>query len=77
MNEKQLLEIKGRIDQSKSKLLELKGRKEGLMDTLEKTWGCATVRQAEKKLDQLKKDLEELETQKQEGIEKLENKYEF
>ena len=77
MTEKQLLEIKEKIENSKSKLSELKGKKEGLMDTLKKTWNCITVKQAEKKLDTLKKELKELEMVKQKGIEKLESEYEF
>ena len=77
MTEKQLLEIKEKIENSKSKLSELKGKKEGLMDSLEKTWECTTINQAEKKLNALKKELKELEVVKQKGIKKLESEYEF
>jgi len=77
MTEKQLLDLKKEIDQSKTKLSELKGKKEALMDTLEKTYGCKSIKAAEKKLTQLKEKVESLEEEKQEGIKELEEHYDF
>ena len=77
MDKKQLLEIKEKIENRKPRLSELKGKGGSLMDVLKKSWGCPTVKQAEKKLGELKKELKGLEEAKQRGIEKLENEYEF
>ncbi len=77
MDKNELLELKEKIEKSKTKLSELKGRKLTLMDTLEKEWGCKTVKQAERKLDTMKQEIKELETKKEKGIKELEDEYEF
>ena len=77
MNEKQLLELKEQIDVSKSKLSELKGRKQVLTDTLKEKWGCSTVTQAETKMKELKEEIADLEDSKEEGIKTLEENYEL
>ena len=77
MNEKQLLELKEQIDASKSKLSELKGRKQVLMGTLKEKWGCSTVRQAEEKMQELKEKIADFEYSKEKGIKVLEENYEL
>ena len=77
MDEKQLMRLKEEIDTSKSKLSELKGRKQVLMGTLKEKWGCSTVRQAEEKMQELKEKIDDLEDSKEEGIKTLEENYEL
>lgn len=77
MNEKQLLELKEQIDVSKSKLSELKGRKQVLMGTLKEKWGCSTVSQAEEKMRKFKGEISDLEDRKEQGIKVLEENYEL
>lgn len=77
MTDQQLLDLKKEIDNSKIKLSELKGQKKVQMDTLEKKWGCKTVKQAERKLKQMKDNITDLQEQKEKGIKELEEQYEF
>ena len=77
MDEKQLMRLKEEIDTSKSKLSELKGRKQVLMGTLKEKWGCSTVTQAETKMKELKEKIADLEDSKEEGIKTLEENYEL
>ncbi len=77
MDKNELLELKEKIEQAKSKLSELKGRKITLIEALEKECECKTVKQAKRKLDIMKQEIEELETKKDKGIKELEEKYEF
>ena len=77
MNEKQLLELKEQIDASKSKLSELKGRKQVIMGKLKEKWGCSTVRQAEEKMQELKEKIADFEYSKEKGIKVLEENYEL
>jgi len=77
MDEKKLLELKEQIENAKTEVSELKGKKQGLMETLQKDWECSTVKQAEKRLVKMKSEIEELEKQKEKGIKQLENDYEL
>ena len=77
MTEKKLLEIKKEIESAKEELLKSKGRKQVLMDSLEKDFGCKTIDQAKKVYDKLKKEIGDLEARKEEKIEQLEEEYEF
>lgn len=77
MDESKLLKLKKQIDESKIKLAELDGRKKTLTETLKKTWKCSTVKEAEMKLESIKKEIEALEEKKQRKIKKLEEDYEF
>ncbi len=53
---KRLLEIKGQIDEAKSKSDKLQGTLEILQGQL-KQYGCKTLAEAKKKLDQMDADL--------------------
>ncbi len=77
MSENELLELKVQIDQAKEKLSELKGRKQILMDTLEKEWGCKTVKQAERRMNKVKQEKEALKEEEEKGIKELEENYDF
>ncbi len=77
MTENELLELKVQVDQAKEKLSELKGRKQTLMDTLDKEWGCKTVKQAGRKMNKVKQEKEALKEEEEKGIKELEENYEF
>jgi len=74
MNEKHLLELKEDIEQAKTKLAELKGREEYLMQQLELEWDCKTIEDAEEVLRTVEKEIEELDEQIEEGVKKIEEK---
>lgn len=77
MNDQDLLDLKKDIDNSKTKLSELKGQKHTQMEILERDFGCKTVKQAEKKLQQMKEKITDLEEEKEKGIKELEELYDF
>lgn len=72
----ELLDLKKQIDESRSKLSELKGKKQALMESLER-YGCKTLKEAKKKLAQLKTEIENLEEKRKDRVTKLEDDYEF
>lgn len=72
MNERDLLRLKEQIDEAKSKVSQLQGRKEYLMQQLKKDWDCTTIRQAQSKMEELKTAVTELDNQIKQGIAKLE-----
>ena len=63
MNEKELLELKEEIEEAKSEQSQLKGRLDGLLEQLQKDWGCKTIAEAEKKLKKLDEEIEQLQDQ--------------
>ena len=77
MNKDQLLELKDQIDAAKQQVSQLKGRKEYLMQQLKEQWNCSTVKEAEKRSKELTEEINTLDSQIQEGIKELEEKYEF
>ena len=50
MSDKELLELKKKIETSKQKASELKGKKEVLMGTLKKDYNCNTIGEATTKI---------------------------
>ncbi len=75
MNEKELLELKQEIERAKSKLSELKGRKEYLLQELYDKWGCRSLEEAQSKIDALNAEIDDLETTIEKEIGELENEY--
>ena len=75
MNERQLLDLKKKIDQTKSEISSLKGKQELLMQQLEQQFGCTTLKQAEKKAESLQVDIDNLDLQIKKGVQELESKY--
>lgn len=53
LTEQDLIDLKGEIDEAKTKVSELNGQKTALMKQLKETWGCDSLEQAEKKLGSL------------------------
>ena len=76
MNEaEKLLEMKEKIDKAKTDIERMEGRKEQLYKTLKKDFGCKTLKEAEKKLAEMNKDLDKKETILAAGVTGLEEKY--
>ena len=72
-----LLDLKQDIDNAKTEIAKLEGKKEALMKELKDQWKCTTVKQAEKKLAALEKEAGELGNQIEKGVTELEEKYEL
>ena len=72
-----IVELKADIDSAKAEISKLEGRKEALMAELKKDWKCTTLKQADDKTKSMGGDLEKIRKQKEEGIVKLEEKYEL
>jgi len=60
MTAEELLELKEKIDASKTQVAELEGRKKHLYEELEKNWECKTLEQAEKKVNTMQEDIDEM-----------------
>jgi septal ring factor EnvC (AmiA/AmiB activator) len=77
MDEKRLLALKKEVDDAKSTVSEYKGHQTALMKQLKDDWQCDTIEQAEKKLATMKKDLELLTKDIEEGEKKLNEMIKF
>lgn len=56
MNQNQLLKMKDKIDETKSTISELEGRKKYLLEELNEKYGCETIAKAMKKLQKMDKE---------------------
>lgn len=74
LTEQDLLDLKQEIDESKNEVTRLEGRKQHLMEQLSKDWGCKTIAEADKKIKQLGKDIEDLNQKIKTGFDELEQK---
>ncbi len=75
MNDKELLELKKKIEISKQKTSELKGKQEVLMATLKKDYNCNSIEETTKKIKLFEDKIFDLEKKKKKGIQELKNKY--
>lgn len=75
MTEKQLLELKKKIETTKIEISTLKGRQDILMQQLKDQWGCDSIKQAEDKLLSLQKEVENLDAQIDQGLYELDAEY--
>lgn len=75
MTEKELLDLKERVDDAKTKISELKGQQTALMNQLKTDWKCNSIEEAEKKLKTMEKEIATIEDKIKEGVEELEEKY--
>ncbi len=77
MDEKQLLELKEEIETAKSKISELTGTQKQLMKDLKTEWDCTTLEQAEKKHEELGKEINVLSDKIDKGVKELNEMYEL
>lgn len=75
MNDKKLLELKQKIEDKKSSISELKGKRSVTLDNLKKNWNCISLEQASKLLEKLRMEIEDLKNKKESGIRKLLKQY--
>jgi uncharacterized phage infection (PIP) family protein YhgE len=72
IDEKQLWQLKTRIDQAKVKANELQGRRDLLLQQLKDNWDCGSLQEAEKKVKQMTVEINEINAQLANGIAKVE-----
>jgi len=77
MERDDLFELKERIEEAKTKISKLDGRKSSLMETLKEDYKCKTLKEAKELLTSLEADIEKLDNSIIEGIAELESKYQF
>lgn len=75
MTEKDLLNLKEKINDAKDDVNKLTGRKEHLMQQLEDDWDCESLAEAKTKLKDYKEEIKTLDNKIKEGTEALEEKY--
>ena len=71
MTEKELLELKEEIEGAKEKSSELKGEKQSLMKRLKEEWDCKSVKDAEKLISEMEKEIETTSLEINNGLEEL------
>ena len=74
-NEKQLLDLKKRVEEAKTTVSELTGHKQALVKQLQTEWDCKTIEEAEKKLSTMEKEVQKIDLQIKQGIQELESNY--
>lgn len=75
MDEAGLLKLKKQIDDAKRNTSELKGHLSALMKQLKDEWKCNTIEDAEKLSKRIERDLKDLNTKIETGLNELEEKY--
>lgn len=75
MDEKQLLDLKEKINNAKSEVSELKGQEKYLMKELKDTWNCATIKDAKMTLQELEENIKETNQKIEEAVQELKEKY--
>jgi len=75
LNEKDLLKIKSDIDQAKSKVSELTGKKKHLLQELKDKWGCSSIEEAEKMVKGLEREIKGLEIKVSTITEEIKEQY--
>jgi flagellar biosynthesis chaperone FliJ len=75
MDEKELLNLKEKINQAKTKVFELKGRQDYLMQDLKDNWKCVSVDSAQTTLQTYEKEIEETSNKIEKATMKLKEKY--
>ena len=75
MTEKQLMDLKVKVDAAKTKIAELRGKKMSVMDSLKRDWKCTTLKQAKEKTKKYQDTISYLEDKKQDAIDELHKNY--
>src|SRR5512135_2544608 len=71
MKEHELFQLKERIETAKTKVNELRGRYNYLVQELNQQWECKTVEEAEEKLNQMNTEAAELDEKITDGLARL------
>jgi len=75
MNERQLLNLKEKIDESKIAVAELKGKQDHLVGELREQWQCKTVEEAEAQLKSMQGEAEKIDGQIDEKLDEVKRIY--
>lgn len=75
LTERDLLNLKEKIEDAKSTVAQLKGHQQALLNQLKTEYGCKTIEEAEKKLKTMKLDIDELQDKIDKGTKALQDKY--
>lgn len=75
LTEADLLDLKEQIENNKTKLAEAKGEEKLLLKQLNEKWGCKTLAEAKKKLEEMKKKQAVISTVIEDKTTELEEKY--
>ena len=75
MTEKELLELKEEISEIKSSIAKLEGRKQALMEQLNKDFTCKSIKEAKALIQKKKKTHETKMKRKEELSKEIETKY--
>ena len=75
MDTKKLLELKDKIARGKTRLAELTGEQNALLQSLQQTHGCKTIKAAQEMIEQLEGEVEELEDTIDTTTNELKEKY--
>jgi DNA-binding FrmR family transcriptional regulator len=75
MTDKDLLELKKKVDDAKTEVNKLEGQKTALLKQLKEDWKCKDIIDAKKKLSEMDNEIETLENQIEQGKQELEEKY--
>ena len=77
MTEQQLLDLKDQVEEAKTKVSELTGQKQALMNQLKTDWNCKTIEEANTKLKEMENSISVLEKKIEKGTKELSEKYNF
>jgi len=72
-----LLKMKDKIESAKNNISRLEGSRDQLYKVLRADHGCKTLKEAEKKLSDMSKDLDIKEAALEEGVKFLEEQYDW
>jgi len=77
MDERQLLDLKEKVDNAKSAVSEFKGQQTALMNQLKTDWKCDSIEGAEEKLKEMETEIASIERKIEKGVKELKEKYEI
>ena len=75
MNEKELLQLKDRIDNAKTSLSESEGKKKYLMQELGEKYKCKDIEKASKLTRKMNDEVDQLNEEIAKGVKHIEEKY--
>lgn len=75
IGERELLQLKSKIDTAKSKVSELKGRREYLMLELSKKWACEDIDHAKERVVEMGEEIDKLDARIAKGVKRIEEQY--
>lgn len=75
MTEKDLFDLKEKVDKAKEQVSEYTGQRTVLLKQLKSDWKCNSIEEAEDKLQEMKEEILGLDKSIETGITELEEKY--